>query len=624
MQSLRQYKQLRQAVQRQLSRDTDKAKALSAYTQQHGLDSREEAQIFGGESLEKAETPSRDEEANDDQEALDAIVEDEMEDSYPQTDNQNELNRIHTSRSHHATLARTKSENADLSRIPTHRTHYSERTALGYSMTGINARLRATNESENGHVFVVEWEGSHDPLKPQNWSTTKRMWATVVVSLVALAGTAASSIDAAVLPQYADYFHVSEVAGSLATAMYLIGFAVGSQFAGPFSETFGRNIIYIVTMCIYMLFLLGCALAPNFGGHIVLRFFAGLFGSTPLTVAGGTIADLWNPLEKTFSFPVYAFIGFSGPLFGPVIGSYIGPSGMSWRWCEWLMLILGGIITTIIIVGQPETYGPLLLSWKAHHLRVETGDDRYRSPLEVRRTSLWTRLKIALWRPFAMIWTEPIILLMSLYLTVLYIVLFTFFIGFEFVFTETYGISQGITNIIWVAVFIGFFPLFGTLPLIYSWTVKDIKKQEAAGVENPAPTPESRLYFAMLGGALAVPVSLFWMGWTDYANISIWSPIIASALFGYGVITIFISAYMYIIDSYAIYAASALSFVTFTRYLAAGGMTVVGVPWYRNMGVHYTLTILACISALMVPVPYVFYIYGARIRTKSAYAVHKA
>ncbi|KAH0396789.1 synaptic vesicle transporter, partial [Aureobasidium melanogenum] len=303
MQSLRQYKQLRQAVQRQLERDTVKAKALSAYTQQYGLEKREEAQVLGGQPLEKVETPGRDEEANDDEEALDAIAEDEMEDSYPQADNQNELNRIHTSRSHHADLTKNQSEDADLSRIPTHRTHYSERTALGYSMTGINARLRATNESENGHVFVVEWEGPHDPLKPHNWSTGKRMWATIVVSLVAVAGTAASSIDAAVLPQYSEYFHVSEVAGSLATAMYLIGFAVGSQFAGPFSETFGRNIIYIVTMFIYMLFLLGCALAPNFGGHITLRFFAGLFGSTPLTVAGGTIADLWNPLEKTFGFP---------------------------------------------------------------------------------------------------------------------------------------------------------------------------------------------------------------------------------------------------------------------------------------------------------------------------------
>lgn len=63
-----------------------------------------------------------------------------------------------------------------------------------------------------------------------------------------------------------------------------------------------------------MCFLLGCALAPNFGAHITFRFLAGLFGSTPLTVAGGTIADLWNPLEKTYGFPLYAFVGFSGPL----------------------------------------------------------------------------------------------------------------------------------------------------------------------------------------------------------------------------------------------------------------------------------------------------------------------
>lgn len=80
---------------------------------------------------------------------------------------------------------------------------------------------------------------------------------------------------------------------------------------------------------------------------------------------------------------------------------------------------------------------------------------------------------------------------------------------------------------------------------------------------------------------------------------------------------------MYVIDSYAVYAASALSFVTFTRYLAAGGMTVVGIPFYKNMDTHITLTILGAISAVMVPVPFIFYYYGARIRTKSAYAVHR-
>lgn len=40
------------------------------------------------------------------------------------------------------------------------------------------------------------------------------------------------------------------------------------------------------------------------------------------------------------------------------------------------------------------------------------------------------------------------------------------------------------------------------------------------------------------------------------------------------------------------------------------------------MGTHYTLTILACLSALLVPVPYVFYKYGPWIRSKSKYAIN--
>jgi MFS family permease len=107
-------------------------------------------------------------------------------------------------------------------------------------------------------------------------------------------------------------------------------------------------------------------------------------------------------------------------------------------------------------------------------------------------------------------------------------------------------------------------------------------------------------------------------------SVSIWSPIIASVLFGYGTIMIFMSSYMYIIDSYEMYAASALTFATLARYIIAGGMTVVGIPFYKNMGVHWTLTILAGLSALLAPLPYVFYKYGYIIRRKSRFAVSRA
>lgn len=111
------------------------------------------------------------------------------------------------------------------------------------------------------------------------------------------------------------------------------------------------------------------------------------------------------------------------------------------------------------------------------------------------------------------------------------------------------------------------------------------------------------------------------MAWTCYSSISIWSPIISSVVIGFSIMTVFLSCYMYIIDSYETFAASALTFVTVVRYLAAGGMTIVGIPFYKNLGPHYTLTILACISAAAVPIPFALWKWGNKLRHNSKYAV---
>ncbi|KAH7161873.1 hypothetical protein EDB81DRAFT_642603, partial [Dactylonectria macrodidyma] len=100
-------------------------------------------------------------------------------------------------------------------------------------------------------------------------------------------------------------------------------------------------------------------------------------------------------------------------------------------------------------------------------------------------------------------------------------------------------------------------------------------------------------------------------------------PIIASSLFGFGVTGVFICTYLYIIDSYEVYSASALTFASLVRYVAAGGMTVMGVLFYENTGTAHTLTIMACISLALVPIPHLLYFYGHRLREKSKYAVSR-
>jgi hypothetical protein len=97
------------------------------------------------------------------------------------------------------------------------------------------------------------------------------------------------------------------------------------------------------------------------------------------------------------------------------------------------------------------------------------------------------------------------------------------------------------------------------------------------------------------------------MGWTAYPSISYWLPLLASVLFGYEIVTIAISVYQYFIDTYETYAASALSMATLIRFVAAGGMMEVAIPMYRNLGVHWILTLFGCIGLMFTLAPYLFY-----------------
>jgi MFS family permease len=265
-----------------------------------------------------------------------------------------------------------------------------------------------------------------------------------------------------------------------------------------------------------------------------------------------------------------------GPIFGPVVGGFIGESSrVSWRWTEWVTLIISGLVLALVVLFQPETYAPILLKWKANHLRQLTGDDRYVAEVGIRADDFMTRLRRALYRPFLLTLREPIVVLFALYLTVIYVVLFTFLDGYTYIFTDTYGFSQGITGLAFLGIGIGLCFASLWVPLIHYWAKRDLAAVKAEGGDHLP--PEIRLWFAMFG-APAVPISLFWMGWTTYPEVSYWSPLVASVLFGYGILCIFISTYQYIIDSYEIYAASALASLTLIRYVAAGGMVVVGIP----------------------------------------------
>jgi MFS family permease len=375
----------------------------------------------------------------------------------------------------------------------------------------------SVEEKENGEkYYLVDFE-EDDPYNPRSWSTAHRLGNTFLLDAIAFVVTAASSIDSATAPQAAEALGVSEVVEALGgTGVFLATFGIGALFTAPASEMLGRWPVYVVSLTVFACWLVGAALSPNIAAQIVFRGLAGFFASAPLTVAGGSMSDLWSIKERTWAFPLFAVVGFGGPVLGPVIASYIGTSPhLSWRWSDWIMLIATGLVIFLVLAFKRETMAPRLLQYKARMFRQLTGDDRFLSQSEVAGHSLVGVLKKNFTRPFILA-LEPIVLAYTLYLTIVYIILFTFLDGYPYIFERTYGISQGLSNICFIGLLIGIISGFALVPLVVHITNKQLQRDDDDG-SGSAINQETRTIFSMIGAPL-IPIGLFWMGWTDYVR----------------------------------------------------------------------------------------------------------
>ena len=207
---------------------------------------------------------------------------------------------------------------------------------------------------------------------------------------------------------------------------------------------------------LFMLFNMGAGLAQTVVQLIVCRALAGLFGSAPAVLAAASLVDIWSRIERVYMFPLFSIITFTGPLVGPTPGAFVVQfKWESWRWVDWITIIFGGIVLVLLVLFLPETYSPILLDWKAKELCRLTGDDRYRAPLDFKRVSFRHRLRNSLYRPILLFMTEPIISVHAFYLSVEFIILYTFISGYASIYGKIYHWSTGLTAVAFLGIELG-------------------------------------------------------------------------------------------------------------------------------------------------------------------------
>lgn len=157
--------------------------------------------------------------------------------------------------------------------------------------------------------------------------------------------------------------------------------------------------------------------------------------------------------------------------------------------------------------------------------------------------------------------------------------------------------------------------------------------------------PEARLPPMMIGSFFFAG-GLFLFGWTSSKSIPWIAPCIGAVLMGFGFFTIFQSALNYLIDTFQKYAASAIAANTFLRSCFAASfpvsysdvisspicmpqecadqfvMQLFVDPMYHKLGIGWASSTFAFFAVLLIPIPFVFFMYGKHLRSRGKYTAN--
>lgn len=283
------------------------------------------------------------------------------------------------------------------------------------------------------------------------------------------------------------------------------------------------------------------------------------------------------------------------------------------------MAIFTGVLWLVCGLIVPETYSPVLLRKRAAKLSKITGKVYMsRADAEQGKVTIGEAFKTALSRPWILLFQEPIVLLLSIYMAIIYGTLYMLFGAFPIVYQQGRGWSSGIGGLAFLGVAVGMLAA-----VVYSiWDNKRYIKVMQASASGFAP-PEARLPPALIG-SIAMPIGLFWFAWTNYPNIHWMASIAAGAPFGFGMVLVFLSIMNYLIDAYLIFAASVLAANAVLRSLFGAAFPLFTSYMYADLGIHWASSIPAFLALACVPFPFLFYKYGPAIRARCKYAAQAA
>ncbi|MCO4842734.1 MAG: multidrug effflux MFS transporter [Yoonia sp.] len=188
---------------------------------------------------------------------------------------------------------------------------------------------------------------------------TKKLHEREFIALVAmLFASVAFSIDA-MLPALstigAELSPADPSRAALVIGVFVLGMGIGTLFAGPLSDAYGRKALVIWPFAVFIIGSLICAVAPSLEVLLAGRFVQGLAVAGPRIAGMAMVRDLYSGTKMasimSLAMIVFGLIPAVAPLIGQGIKNLFG-----WHSIFVSMALLGVINSIWLGLRQPESH----------------------------------------------------------------------------------------------------------------------------------------------------------------------------------------------------------------------------------------------------------------------------
>ena len=257
-----------------------------------------------------------------------------------------------------------------------------------------------------------------------------------------------------------------------------------------------------------------------------------------------------------------------------------------------------------MLLFLPETYRPLLVRRKKY---LAANQPRGRELRDALRNAQW---RVSLTRPGVMLFTEPIVFSLSLYMALIYGILYLDFTAYPIVFVDTRHWPHKLSGLAFLGIATGMAIATIGSPLI--------NRVYSRAVHRLGPVPEARLPHLIILAWLA-PIALFWFAWTANPPTPWIVPILSGVLYGLSMVPLFLGITAYLTDCYGDYSASALAANAVLRSLFGAVFPLFATKMYNKLGTPWATSLLGFLATALAPLPLLFYMYGSKIRSVSRF-----